>query len=320
MHLQKRVRQTKIFSIFLLLILFFISIHSNAAPHPKKIAKIIPNYAYILLDKDQYIGGYDESYLKRIRPKVRQRRGVKKAELINDGKEIRLEVVPKAFKAESVIAGIEVVHVEMRVPYERIEIRVEENATFPPKTSMNDENILMVEIGSDVANAINDSLHGVKIPVRMKCVGNLKSDKANEAILQRFEAEHLVLGKMAPFMAVGDFDGDKRQDLYLRLKGVPEIIVFQKAKNTFKAVPLSSSASDLASIPRCEQNMENFVRVVPNKAVKCMRADRRPAGFKGDALEIVRHNNSNKLLMWDGKKPAYCEPLGEGALPGADDE
>ena len=51
-----------------------------------------------------------------------------------------------------------------------------------------------------------------------------------------------------------------------------------------------------------------------------MRADSRPAGFKGDALEIVRHNNSNKLLMWDGKKPAYCEPLGEGAIPTADSE
>ena len=39
-----------------------------------------------------------------------------------------------------------------------------------------------------------------------------------------------------------------------------------------------------------------------------------------DAFELVRHNMSNKLLMWDGGKITSCEPLGEGALPSADTE
>lgn len=281
-----------------------------------RIARIIPNYAYIVPDKSQFLGGYDKAYLKDILSKVKRRRGVKKAELL-DNDEIRLEVTPKDFKAENVIAGLEGVRIEMRVPYERIEIQMTDGAEFPPRTMLTEDNVLVVEMPSAVREAINAAM-GYNIPMRMKCVGKLNTAKSNEAALGRFEQEHIALSKMVPFMAVGDVDGDKKSEVFLRLKGLPELLVFQGGNDDYRVVPLTRPPSELSSIPRCEQNMDSYVRVVPRNQIKCQKEEDIPKGFKGVGLEVVKHNMSSKIMMWNGKRATYCEPLGEGALPAED--
>ena len=287
----------------------------EAAQRPR-IAKVMPTYAYLVPDSSQSTDG-DPDYLKTALAKTKRRRGVKRAEIIDD-REIRLEIDPKTFKPESAIDGLEGLRVEMRLPYKGIELRVVEGAAFPPRSEINDEGAMVVEISPKLREAINEAV-GFNLPLRMKCIGKLDSPKANEATLMRFETEKLSPSRMIPFMAIADLDGDKKPDAFLRFKGLPEMVAFNRG-DSIDVVPLRRPPSELTSIPRCDQDPLQFTRVVPNKKAQCLNSDKKPKQLRGDALELVRHNMSNKLLMWDGQKFATCEPLGEGALPSADEE
>lgn len=288
----------------------------QAAQQRPRIAKVRPTYAYLVPDSSQITEG-DPTFLKSALAKAKRRRGVKRAELVDD-KEIRLEIDPKSFKPETAIQDLEGLRVEMRLPYKGIELRVVEDAVFPPRGEINDEGALVVEISPKLRAAVDEAVN-FTMPLRMKCVGKLDSPKANEATLMRFETEKLAPSRMIPFMATADFDGDKRIDVFLRIKNLPEMIVFNRG-DELKVLPLTRPASELTSIPRCDQNPLQYVRAVPNKKVQCLSSESRPRGLKGDAFELVRHNMSNKLLMWDGNKIVSCEPLGEGALPALDED
>ncbi|HCF60287.1 MAG TPA: hypothetical protein DFS52_20100 [Myxococcales bacterium] len=249
----------------------------------------------------------EEQCLKSMLGKVRRRRGVKRASV--EGDEIRLEVVPGVFKAENVIQDLVGLKVEMRLPYKSIEIRFVPSAPFPPAGYLDGE-VLVVEIGEAVREAIDSALK-FKLPVRMKCVGKTSGPQANEATLVRFEQEKRPPVSMVPFMAEADLDGDRRQDLYLRIAGLPELIVFNK-KSGFEAVPIGH-AGGVEELPRCEQNPLRYARGVARKNIKCMGEG--VPKHAGDAIELVEHNRSNRLLMWSKSGFAGCEPLGEGALP-----
>lgn len=292
---------------------FFLGLDADglAAQQRPRIAKVQPTYAYLVPDIGQLSDG-DSSFLKNALSKVKRRRGVKRAEIIAD-KEILLEIDPKTFKPENAIQDLEGLRVEMRLPYKWIELRVVEGASFPPRSEIDDEGALIVEFSPQLKDAIGQAL-GFSMPPRMKCIGKLDSPKANDATLMRFETEKLSPGRMIPFMAMADFDGDKDIDLFLRLKGLPEMIIFNQG-DTFRVLPLSPPTSELTSIPRCDQDPRQYVRVVPNKKIQCLSPEKKPKDLKGDAFEVIRHNVSNKLLMWDGSKVTSCEPFGEGALP-----
>lgn len=282
-----------------------------AAQQRPRIAKVLPAYAYLVPDSSQITEG-DPAFLKGALAKAKRRRGVKRAEIIDD-KEIRLEIDPRSFKPENAIQDLEGLRVEMRLPYKGIELRVVEGASFPPRSEINDEGALVVEISPNLRAAIDEAVH-FTMPLRMKCIGKLDSPKANEATLMRFETEKLAPNRMIPFMSSADFDGDRKIDVFLKLKNLPEMVIFNRG-DELKVLPLTRPASELTSIPRCDQNPLHYVRAVPNKKVQCLSAEKKPKGMKGDAFELVRHNMSNKLLMWDGRQVVSCEPLGEGALP-----
>lgn len=289
---------------------------SEAAQRRARIAKVRPTYAYLVPDSSQ-ITESETDLLKSALAKSKRRRGVKKAELV-DNKEIRLEIDPRTFKPENAILDLDGLRVEMRLPYKWIELRVAEGAHFPPRGEINDEDVLVIEVSPALREAIDQAVN-FSMPLRMKCLGKIDSPKANEATLMRFQNEKLAPHLMIPFMATADFDGDKRPDLFLRFKNLPEMIVFN-GKDGLKVHPLTRPPSELTSIPRCDQNPLQYARAVPQKQVQCLSSDKKPKGMKGDAFELVRHNMSNKLLMWDGGKITSCEPLGEGALPSADTE
>ncbi|MDR0966197.1 MAG: hypothetical protein LBM75_06820 [Myxococcales bacterium] len=276
-----------------------------------RIAKVIPTYAYLVPDSSQFIDA-DPAFLKNALAKAKRRRGVKRGEIIDD-KEIRLEIDPKTFQTETVIQDLEGLRVAMRPPYKGIELRVVDGASFPPRSEINDDGMLVVELSTQLKEAINEAVH-FNLPPRMKCVGKLDSPKANDATLLRFEKEKLSPAKMIPFMSVADFDGDKRPDLFLRLRGLPEMIVFNQG-NGFNVVPLRAPPTELSTIPRCSQDPLQYVRAVPNKQVRCLSAEKRPKKHKGDGFELINLNVSNQLLMWDGSKIVSCEPLGEAVIP-----
>jgi hypothetical protein len=119
---------------------------------------------------------------------------------------------------------------------------------------------------------------------------------------------------MVPFVAEADLDGDRRQDLYLRVVGLPELVIFNHASG-LKAVPLSPPGT-VDEIPRCDQNPLRYARGVGRAKIRCIDGSR-PAGIKGGAIERVEHNQTNRLLMVSDKGFLTCEPFGEGALPAA---
>lgn len=284
--------------------LLFVPEAGEAAAKRKPPAS--PVYAYLLPDRSP--GEVcDEPCLKGLVGKIRKKRGVKRASV--EGNEIRLEVVPGVFKAEKVVQDLVGLKVEMRLPYKSIEIRFVPSAPFPPAGYL-DGDVLVVEIGEAVREAIDSALK-FKLPVRMECVGKTSGPQANEATLVRFEEEKRPPVSMVPFMAEADLDGDRRQDLYLRIAGLPELIIFNK-KSGLEAVPIKHAGA-IEEIPRCEQNPLRYARGVARAKIKCMGEG--VPKHAGDAIEIVEHNRSNRLLMWSKSGFASCEPLGEGALP-----
>lgn len=284
-----------------------------ARPAPK--ALMVPVFAYITPDGS--LGEpCEESCLKKVAAKVRTRRGVKKATV--EGKEILLQIIPGVFKSESVIRDLVGLKVEMRLPFAATEIRFVPSAPFPPAAFLQ-EGTLVIEFGADVQKEI-DAVVGFKLPNRMKCTGKTDSEQAKEATLERYEKEKRPPFSMVPFLAEADLDGDKRQDLYLRIVGLPELVIFNRAAGP-KAVTLSPAGS-VDEIPRCDQNPLRYARGVARAKTKCIDGGR-PQGAKGDAIERIEHNRTSDLLVFTDSGFTTCEPFGEGALPPlppADDE
>jgi hypothetical protein len=280
------------------------SVRAGQLP-PKALT--VPVYAYITPDGS--LGEpCEESCLKKAAAKVRARRGVKKTTV--QGDEIVLQIVPGVFKAESAIRDLVGLKVEMRLPFTSTEIRFVPTAPFPPATFLQ-EDLLVIELGQNLQKAI-DAAVGFNLPNRMKCVGKTDTEQAKEATLMRYEEEKRPPFTMVPFIAEADLDGDKRQDLFLRIGGLPELIVFNLAAGP-KVVPLTPPGT-IDEIPRCDQNPLRYARGVPKAKIKCLEGGR-PAKVKGDAIERVEHNRRSELLMFDGKSFVTCEPMGEGALP-----
>jgi len=205
--------------------------------------------------------------------------------------------------------------VEMRLPYEKIEVHFLDSASFPPASYLEGET-LVVELSKEVHKAIDDAV-SVKLPARMKCIGKASGSEANEAVLVRYQEEKRPPVKLVPFMAEADLDGDKRMDLYLNITSLPEMVIFNRASG-LKAVSVTKFGG-LDDIPRCDQTTTKFARAVPKKQIKCIGG--KPPPHAGDAVERVVFNRSNELLMWH-KTDGFvtCEPFGEGALPPPDDE
>ncbi len=276
---------------------------------PTKAASA-PVFAYVVPD-----GSAGEACvgacLKALAGRVRTRPGVRKATVEADG--LVLEIQPGVFRSELVLRGLEGMRVEMRVPYQSIELRFVPTASFPPVSRL-DEGVLVVEVGEDLKRAVEDKIN-FKFPVRMKCVGRLSGPEQNDSVLMRYEAERRPPFSLVPFMAEADVDGDRRADLYLRLEGLPELVVFNRSTGLL-VVPVTQVQSALDEIPRCDQSPIRFARGVAKARVRC--SDSTPAHL-GDAVERVLSNNASELLLWtpDGRFTT-CEPFVEGSAPPPD--
>ncbi len=265
----------------------------------------VPVYAYVLPDGS--LGEICEGdCLKNLANRLRNRRGVKGSSV--EGKEVRLQIEPGVFRSNEVIKGIDGMKVEMRVPYSAIEIHFVPQAPFGGQI-FRDGELLVVELSEPVKKAIEEAVD-FKLQMKMKCLGKVVGDQANEAVLARYEVEKLPLWKMVPFMAEADLDGDKRPDLYLRLTGLPEVVVFNKADGPKAKVVTAQKAVE--EIPRCEQAPMRFARPVARPKVKCINTT---PPHDGEAIERVEMNRSTNLLMFGNGAFATCEPLGEGAIP-----
>lgn len=278
---------------------------SYAPAAPSVAPPSVPVRAYVVPDGS--LGeGCGASCLNGAAAKLRGRRGVQKITVEEGG--VTLEIQPKSFKAAEIIKGLEGMKVEMRVPYRAMEVRFLPHAPFPP-VAREEVGVLVVEMGDDVRRAIEAAVR-FRLADRLTCAGNLTGPAANEAVLQRYEDERRAPSDMLPFLAEADLDGDKRPDLYVRLEGMPETVVFNTERG-LKAVTARRETVD--ALPRCDASPVRFARPVPGRKVKCM-GDVKHAG---DAIERVHHNRSSELLMWDGSRLVTCEPLGEGAMPPA---
>jgi hypothetical protein len=265
-----------------------------------------PVYAYVVSDGSAGEVCADEC-LKKVASTIQRRPGVKRA--VVERNLVKVEVVPAIFKPEKIIAGVDGMKVEMRAPYSRIEIHFVEKALFPPIPRL-EEDVLVVELGEDVRKAIDAAIKYRPLQV-MKCIGKLTGSMENEAILERFLTERRPPFAMIPFMAEADLDGDRRPDLFLRLDGLPEMVVFNR-KEGVAAVPLKAAGS-VDSIPRCSQNPARYAKPVAKAKIKCLNAANPKSS--GDAFELVDHGKTSILLMWRAKEFVTCEPLGDGVLP-----
>ncbi|MFN7131009.1 MAG: hypothetical protein ACK4N5_02935, partial [Myxococcales bacterium] len=281
-----------------------------AAQKGKAKAPVRPQttaHAYMILN-GTLVEGCDDGCLKRTAQMVRGRKGIRSATV--KGGEIELEVVPGVFTAEEAIRKIDGFKVEMRVPYKRAEIHFIENAPFPPWPRL-DGDVLVIDFGDDVRKAIESGLQYKPNPV-MKCVGKVLSGDANEAVLMRYEVEKRPPLTMIPFMTEGDFDGDKRPDVYLRFEGLGEMVIFN-TKNGLKAAS-PRRQQYLEEIPRCDQTPTRYARTVPGRRVRCESASKITA--VGDAIERVDHNQSAQLLAWNGTAFEECDAYGgDGPMP-----
>ena len=277
-----------------------------AVPAAKSKTPPAPVLAYVVFEASPGSAPCDESCFKSAAAKVRGRRGVKKVPVQLDG--LVLEIQPGVFRAAEVIRGVDGMKLEMRVPYKTLELAFLPDGPFPP-VSRTEGDAQIIETSENAKKAIEAAVN-FKLPARLKCFGKLTGPEANEAVLMRYEEEKRPPATMVPFLAEADFDGDKRPDLYLRLEGMPEVVVFGNASGELKAVAVQ--ADEVDALPRCDATPTHFVRPVPKQKVKCM-AD--AAAHAGDAVERVKYNSSSDLLMWSGSKFTTCEPLGEGAMP-----
>ncbi|MBI5547005.1 MAG: hypothetical protein HY901_24250 [Deltaproteobacteria bacterium] len=261
-------------------------------------------HVYVVPDDDVGANLCDAECLEGVVRKIRGRRGVTKASVV--GNAVRVEVVHGGFRSGELIKGLEGMKMEMRVPYKAVELHFLPEGPFPPVSRL-DEDVLVVEAGEDVKKAIELATH-VTLPSKMKCFGRLTGSDVNEAVLSRYEEEKVPPAAMVSFMAEADLDGDGQQDLYLRLEGPGEVVVFG-GDDELRA--LAVGGGDRKELPRCEVTPTRFARPVAKQRVKCMS----PTPHDGDAVERVQHNKSSQLLLFDSGKFASCESLGDGAIP-----
>jgi len=275
---------------------------------PKALSE--PIFAYVVPDGSPG-EACDGACLKALAGRLRARPGVRKATAESDG--LVLEVQPGVFKSDLVQKGLEGLKVEMRVPFQSIELRFVPSAPFPPASRL-DGSALVVEVGEDLKKALEDKIN-FKFPARMKCVGRLKGPEQNDAVLMRYETEKRPPSSLVPFMAEADIDGDRRTDLYLRLEGLPELVVFNKPTGLL-ALPVTQVQSMLDEIPRCDQSPNRFARGVAKAKVRC--SDSTPAHL-GDGVERVLNNTTSELLLWTpDARFTHCEPFLEGSAPPPD--
>lgn len=276
-------------------------------PDSPKRAPVEPAYAYVLSDGSPG-ESCDAACLKALAARLRGRPGVRRATV--ESGEVALEIQPSSFKPDLAMRGLDGMKVEMRAPYKGIELRFTGSSPFPPATRIEDK-VLVIEMGEELKGAVEAAVN-FKLAARMKCVGRLEGSEENEALLTRFLVERRPLAAMVPFMAEADLDGDRRPDLYLRLEGLPEVVVFNKPKG-LKAVTVTPVPSILEEIPRCDQTPSRFARPVGKAKVRCSAAT--PA-HSGDAVERVESDGSRQLLLWEaGAAFSSCEPFVEGRLP-----
>ncbi len=276
-------------------------------PEPAKRAPAEPSFAYVVPDGSPG-EGCEGACLKALAARLRGRPGVRRATV--QGSEVQLEILPGAFKLDTAARGLTGMKVEMRAPYKAIELRFTGSAPFPPATRIEDQ-VLIVELGEELRGAVEAAVN-FKLATRMKCGGRLDGAEENEALLTRFELEKRPLSAMVPVMAEADLDGDRRPDLYLRLEGLPEVVIFNRIKG-LKAVAVTPAPSILEDIPRCDQSPLRFARPVAKAKVRCSAAT--PA-HAGDAVERAEADGSKELLLWDASGGfATCEPFAEGGLP-----
>ncbi|MGC4121796.1 MAG: hypothetical protein QM765_45905 [Myxococcales bacterium] len=269
-------------------------------PPPPVLAHVVP-----FVDPTVVGPACDEACLKSTVPRLKGRAGVKKATV--EGMSIVLEVQAGAFKPGEVLRGLEGMRVEMRPPYKGIELHFVADGPFPPVSRLEND-VLIVEVDESARKAVETAAH-TRVPTKFKCVGKLTGNDVYEAILTRYEEEKRPPMAMVPFMAEADVDGDRRPDLYLRLEGVGELVVFNPKDGELKATVIKEGDSE--ALPRCDMTPMKFVRSVPKQKVKCMT----PTPHSGDAIERVVLNKSNEMVLFNAGKFATCEPLGEGALP-----
>jgi hypothetical protein len=271
-------------------------------PKPPPPATVL---AYIVADGDPSSGqACDESCLKGVANKVRGRRGVKKATV--EDRAVVLEIQPGAFKGAEAIKGVDGMKVEMRVPYKAVEVRFVADGPFPPVSRVEDS-VLIVEMTDRVKKAI-ESATSFKLGQKIRCFGKLVGPEANEAVLTRYEEEKRPPATMIPFMVEADLDGDRKPDLYLRLEGMPEVVIFNSGSE-LKAMAVTNSAVE--ELPRCDATPTRFARAIPKQKIKCMNA----TPHAGDGVERVQFNQSSEILLFNAGKFETCEPLGEGAMP-----
>lgn len=276
-------------------------------PKPGKPPPPAPVLVHVVPFADPSVVGpaCDEACIKSTAAKLRGRAGVKKATA--EGLAVVLEVQPGVFKPSSLAASLEGMRIEMRPPYKAIELHFLPEGPFPPVSHV-EEDVLVIDIADAARKAIEAGTKA-RVPTKLKCIGKLAGAEVFEAILTRYEEEKRPPVSMLPFMAEADMDGDKKPDLYLRLEGVGEVVIFTGKDGELKASLAKEGSPD--SLPRCDATPTRFVRAVPKQKVKCMEI----TAHAGDAIERVVLNKSNDLLLFNAGKFASCEPLGEGAMP-----
>ncbi len=252
--------------------------------------------------RDQDTEPCDKACWETLERHMRSRPGVRKAEQ-HDGA-VRLTVGTQGLKISRLLAGLSGFKAEMRAPYTTAEVQLDPDAFFPPIVRTEAE-ALVLPLGPEVKKAIEQSTE-VILQQRMKCVGKLQTPVSGELMLWRFEQDGLPPNAYLPFAATPDFDGDGKPDLYLRLVGMPEIIVMGKP-GSLKLVTLGSRNPD--EIIRCEMTPDSFVRVVKKKNIRCSDSGEHP---RGDAVEKVVWNQSSQLLFYNGSRFVTCEPRSSG--------
>lgn len=234
--------------------------------------------------------------------KMKSRTGVKKVVLEDSA--ARVTVSTKGLRVPRLVAGLEGFKAEMRAGYTGAEVRIEPDAFFPPIIRP-EAGMVVLPLGPEVQSVIEEAV-GFRLQPRMKCVGRLKTPASGELFLSRFEAERRAPTGYLPFEATPDFNGDGKLDLYLRLNGLPELVVLGRP-GSLKA--MATGPRNPNEYVRCDLDPERFSRVVPKKKARCVSGGGRPAG---DAVERVVWNQSAELLFHDGKKFATCQPVSTG--------
>jgi hypothetical protein len=256
----------------------------------------------VWLVRDQDTEPCDKSCWQSLERHARAKPGVRKVELHDDG--ARLVVSAQGLKIAHLLSGLNGFKAEMRAPYADAEVQLDPDAFFPP-ILRTETDALILPLGPEVKKAIEQSAD-VILQQRMKCVGNLRTPVSGEVMLWRFAQDGLPPNAYLSFAAMPDFDGDGKPDLYMRLTGLPEIIVMGRPGNLHLFTIGSRNPDELI---RCDMTPDRFVRVVKHKNIRCVDSGERA---RGDAVEKVIWNQSSELLFYNGTRFVTCVPKSAG--------